>query len=135
MRLKLLTYSSFASPDIQPAEIEQILTVSCANNVRDAVTGLLMFNGAAFGQAIEGPVAADDRLYMRIANDPRHCQISLHDDLSLERRVFDEWTMGYVQINGGWLEGQYDVADALAREMPASVRELLMSMANTLPFE
>lgn len=135
MRPKLLTYSSFASPDIQPAEIEQILTVSCANNVRDAVTGLLMFNGAAFGQAIEGPVAAIDRLYMRIANDPRHCQINLHDDLSLERRVFDEWTMGYVQINGGWLEGQYDVAEALAREMPASVRELLMSMANTLPFE
>ena len=33
------------------------------------------------------------------------------------------------------VEGQYDVANALAREMPASVRELLMSMANTLPFE
>ena len=102
--------------------------MSRANYVRDAVTGLLMFNGAAFGQAIEGPVAAIDRLYMRIANDPRHCQINLHDDLSLEWRVFDEWTMGYVQINGGWLEGQYDVADALARE-------LLMSMTNTLPFE
>lgn len=43
--------------------------------------------------------------------------------------------MRYVQINRGWLKGQYDVADALAREMPASVRELLMSMANTLPFE
>ena len=43
--------------------------------------------------------------------------------------------MGYVQINGGWLEGQYDVADAMAREMPASVCELLMSMANTLSFE
>ena len=90
MRPKLLTYSSFASPDIQPAEIEQILTVSCANNVLDAVMGLLMFNGAAFGQAIEGPVAAINRLYMRIANDPRHCQINLHDDLSLKRRVFDE---------------------------------------------
>jgi hypothetical protein len=135
MRIKLLTYSSFASPGIQPGEVEQILVASRANNARDAVTGLLMFNGAAFVQAIEGPVAAIDHLYMRLVNDPRHCQISLHDDLSLERRVFDEWTMGYVQINGGWLEGQYDVADALAREMPASVRELLMSMANTLPFE
>jgi hypothetical protein len=135
MRMKLLTYSSFASPGIQPAEIEQILTVSRANNARDAVTGLLMFNGAAFVQAIEGPVAAVDRLYVRLLDDRRHCEISLHDDLPLSRRAFGEWTMGYVQINGGWLEGQYDVADALARDMPASVRELLMSMANTLPFE
>lgn len=135
MRMKLLTYSSFASPGIQPGEVEQILAKSRANNARDAVTGLLMFNGAAFVQAIEGPVAAVDHLYMRLVNDHRHCQISRHDDLALERRIFDEWTMGYVQINGGWLEGQYDVADALAREMPDSVRKLLMSMANTLPFE
>ena len=133
--MKLLTYSSFASLGIQAAEIEQILTASRTNNARDAVTGLLMFNDAAFVQAIEGPAAAIDRLYVRLLNDRRHCEISLHDDLPLERRAFGEWTIGYVQINGGWLEGQYDVADALAREMPASVRELLMLMANTLPFE
>ena len=134
MNLRAVTYSSFASPGLQPIEFEQILAVSRANNARDAVTGLLMFNGAAFVQTIEGPKAAIDRSVMRIASDVRHCQMEICDDRLIQRRIYPDWTMGYVRMEGGWLEGQYDIAEALSREMPQPIREVLMSMASTLPF-
>lgn len=135
MNLRVVTYSSFASPGLQPADFEEILTLSRANNARDAVTGLLMFNGAAFTQSIEGPTAAIDRLVMRIANDARQCQMEICDDRAIDRRIFPDWTMGYVRLEGGWLEGQYGIADALSRDMPPPIREVLMSMASTLPFQ
>ncbi len=135
MNLRAITYSSFASPGLQPVEFEQILAISLANNARDAVTGLLMFNGAAFVQTIEGPAAAIDRLLMRIASDSRQCQMEVCDDRPIERRIFPDWTMGYVRMEGGWLEGQYDIAEALSHDMPQPIRDVLMSMASTLPFE
>ena len=135
MEIKAVTYSSFASPGLQPSELEQILATSQRNNARDAVTGLLMFNGGAFVQTLEGPADRIDALLMTIANDPRHCQLEICDERMLPQRIFPDWTMGYVRMDGGWLEGQYDIADALARDMPAPIRDVLMSMATTLPFE
>ena len=43
--------------------------------------------------------------------------------------------MGYVRMRGGGVEGQHEVAVALARYQPREIRELLMPMAGTLPFE
>lgn len=135
MDTKVATYSSFASPGLQPSELEQILGASHRNNARDAITGVLMFNGAAFVQTIEGPPEDIDTLLMRLASDPRHCQMEVIDERMLPRRIFPDWSMGYVRMDGGWLEGQYGVADALAREIPRLIRDVLMSMATTLPFD
>ncbi|MEO7786330.1 MAG: BLUF domain-containing protein [Sphingomicrobium sp.] len=135
MDFKVVTYSSFASPGLQPGELEDILAVSRRNNAREAISGVLMFNGAAFIQTIEGAPATVDALIMNIASDRRHCQMDVFDDRFLAKRIFPDWTMGYVRLDGGWLEGQYDVADALARDMPGPIRDGLMSMATTLPFE
>ena len=135
MNIKVATYSSFASPGLQPTELEQILGASHRNNAREAITGVLMFNGAAFVQTIEGPPGHIDALLMRLASDSRHCQMEVIDERMLGRRIFPDWSMGYVRMDGGWLEGQYEVTDALARDMPRPIRDVLMSMATTLPFE
>lgn len=135
MQLKAVTFSSFAVPGVQSDEIEDLRGVSQRNNARDFITGVLMFNGAAFVHAIEGPVGAVDGLVMRIASDRRHCEMEIRDERLLSKRIFSAWTMGYVRTDGGWLEGQYAIAEALGRDMPDPIRELLMSMATTLPFE
>lgn len=132
--MKCVTYSSYAAAGLQPAELEAILKVSGHNNARDALTGVLMFNGAIFVRSVEGPKASVDRLMARLADDPRHCQIDIHDDRSIPKRIFADWTMGYVKLDGGWLEGQVDVIEALSQDMPKRVREILHSLATTLPF-
>lgn len=132
--MKCVTYSSYATAGLQPTDLDAILKVSGHNNALDAVTGVLMFNGAIFVQAVEGPTASVDRLMARLAIDRRHCQIVIHDDRSISKRIFADWSMGYVKLDGGWLEGQYDVIEALSQDMPKRMREILHSLATTLPF-
>ena len=134
MPLKAVIISSFATPGLQPGEVEAIGRQSRRNNARDAITGLLLFNGAMFVAAVEGPDAAVDALLARLACDQRHCEMQIRDERVLGARIFPGWTMGHVRLDGGWLEGQHDVADALAREMPTAMHELLLSLATTLPF-
>lgn len=134
MQLRSVTYSSFAAPGLQPIELEQILRTSTRNNARQQITGILMFNGAAFVQSIEGPPASVDWLLMELATDQRHCDVIIRDDRFLGRRVFPGWSMGYLRLDGGWLEGQYDIVEALSRDMPDPMHEILMSLATTLPF-
>ncbi len=133
-QLKCITYSSYASPGIQPLDLEAILRTSVRNNARDAITGVLMFNGAMFVQTIEGPAESIDRLMSWLAEDVRHCAMAVRDQRVLTRRIFPDWSMGYVRLDGGWLEGQYEVLEALARPMPREMHDILVSLAETLPF-
>lgn len=93
-----------------------------------------MFNGAAFVQSIEGPPASIDLLLMELGVDQRHCEMVIRDDRELKKRIFPDWSMGYVRLDGGWLEGQHDVVEALSRDMPEAMHEVLLSLATTLPF-
>ena len=135
MTIKVATYTSLASPGLQPHQLDSILQTSRRNNSRDALTGLLMFNGAAFTQTIEGPADTIDCVLWRLATDERHCEMEVRDERTVRQRIFPDWSMGYVRMRGGGVEGQHEVADAPARYLPRGIRELLMSMAGTLPFE
>ena len=133
MRLKCVTTASFATPGLQPIDLELIYRASIRNNARDGITGLLLFNGAVFVQTIEGPPDAVDRLLMRQAVDGRHCEMIVRDERKLWLRIFAAWSMGYMRLDGGWVEGQFDIVEALSREMPAEIHDLLMELAQTLP--
>lgn len=70
-----------------------ILAVSCRNNGRDDVTGLLYADGKRFLQALEGPDAAVETAYARIARDPRHRAVVILSRRVIERREFGQWGM------------------------------------------
>ena len=133
--VKCLTYSSYATVGLQPSDLEAILMVSRRNNIVRDLTGVLMFNGAIFVQTIEGPQDAVDGLMRQIVADFRHCHVEVRDTRTSRKRIFPDWTMGYVRLDDGWLQGQCNVADALSRSMPQLVRQILTSLATTLPFD
>ena len=54
------------------AEIDQICRQSRANNERDGITGVLVFDGQAFCQFVEGSQAAVSALRDRLERDRRH---------------------------------------------------------------
>ena len=81
------------------AEIDDILAKSRANNVRDGITGALLFNTGCFGQVLEGPLDTVEAAFERIQQDERHGDVSL---LALEQvaaRSFPEWAMGFVGLS------------------------------------
>ena len=92
-----LLYASRAV-DTTPAAIEAICASARQHNAEHGVTGVLVYGGGIFMQAIEGGRQAVSDLYGAIQRDPRHKDVALlHYEEILERR-FGGWTMGLVDL-------------------------------------
>ncbi|MGA9659863.1 MAG: BLUF domain-containing protein [Asticcacaulis sp.] len=101
MLTQLIYYSHLA--DNKNASINlvrNILEVSEANNVRDRLTGFLIFDKTNFLQILEGNKADIERTYRRICADERHGTIVLIDRREIQSRDFKDWAMGgYVRTS------------------------------------
>lgn len=92
-----LLYASRAV-DASPAALEGILGAARQHNTQSGITGVLVYGGGVFIQAIEGGRQAISDLYGTIQRDPRHDHVVLlHYEEILERR-FGGWTMGLVDV-------------------------------------
>ncbi|MEW6466820.1 BLUF domain-containing protein [Tibeticola sp.] len=96
MLVRLLYASRAVDPS--PAVIEDILAQSRQFNPTCGITGILVYGGGIFLQALEGGRAAVNELYGHIVRDARHKDVVLlHYDEITERR-FGGWTMGQVNV-------------------------------------
>lgn len=75
------------------AMLAGILSSARRNNPRDDITGALICRHDLYLQLIEGPSAAIDALYGRIATDDRHCEVHLLVNEDVSERMFPEWSM------------------------------------------
>lgn len=129
--LHQLTYISTARATLLLSDVEQILQTSRQRNERDQVTGLLIFDGKRFLQALEGPIEAVEQTFSRIALDPRHRALVRLSSRGVETREFGNWSMGShltgpVTGNGDMV----DHVDAMTAGLTdPNVRETLRSFA------
>ena len=79
----------------QEGEVQKILASSRRNNVREGVTGALLFNGEWFAQVLEGPLAKVEATFERIQRDPRHADVTVLESGVASCRVFADWSMAY----------------------------------------
>ena len=93
--MQRILYISTARSDFDPAALDGILRASRRNNAAAGVTGLLLFGGRRFLQALEGPEPAVAGVFDRIARDPRHFAVVKLSRKTIETRMFGEWAMGY----------------------------------------
>ncbi|GIX32485.1 MAG: hypothetical protein KatS3mg125_0441 [Lysobacterales bacterium] len=91
-----LIYASAVCEGVGSSQVRAILDVSRRNNAALGVTGLLCFSSGVFLQWLEGRRDAVNRLYHRIASDPRHRDPVLLWLEDAHERVFADWSMGYV---------------------------------------
>lgn len=132
MELKALTYTSWARPGIKADEVDSILSSARINNPLDGITGVLIFNGDAFMQIIEGSEAAIDHLTARLTADPRHSNMSIRDQRAIEARAFPDWSMAYLRLENGEFEGEAAVTRALSRDLPQPLRNIVMGLTHSL---
>jgi Sensors of blue-light using FAD len=95
-----MIYTSAASRKVSTAELQELLQISRRNNVRDGITGMLLYEDGTFLQVLEGEEEIVESTYQRIAKDPRHCKILLLARLELEQRSFNDWEMGFFDASG-----------------------------------
>lgn len=89
-----LVYVSSATTPFGSDDLAQILAVSRRNNVRNGVTGALLYSGGEILQALEGPETAVEGIYERIRADPRHHSVRTVLRGTASQRAFPDWSMG-----------------------------------------
>lgn len=99
MRLTQLLYCSRAENEITDEDTQAILTVSRSNNALKNITGFLCNNEQYFIQLLEGNYRELNDTYNRIVADPRHKKLTLLLYQSTSKRLFPNWTMGYIPDN------------------------------------
>jgi hypothetical protein len=92
--MRQLLYVSRTPGELTPAALDNILTVSRANNALLGITGLLLHIEGGFLQMLEGEERAVRELYARIATDSRHSDVQLLLDRE-HPRGFESWEMGF----------------------------------------
>ena len=96
MLVRLLYASRAVDP--QPAVIDSILAQSRQFNPSTGITGILVYGGGIFLQAIEGGREAVSDLYGHIQKDARHKDVVLLHYEEISERRFGGWTMGQVDV-------------------------------------
>ena len=88
-------YCSASTRPISAADLAALLSRARLDNARAGLTGMLLYTEGAFFQVLEGPAEAVDALYSKIERDTRHAKMTMIIREPIQRRVFDDWTMGF----------------------------------------
>jgi hypothetical protein len=133
MELKSLTYTSWARPGISDADIEAILRSAHTNNPLDGITGVLIFNGGAFMQILEGSEQAVSDMTGRIRVDSRHSNFFIRDERLIGERSFPDWSMAYLRLKDDEFIGEDRVRRALTRSIPEPTRNIIKALTQSIP--
>lgn len=133
MELKSLTYTSWARPSISDRDIDAILGSAHTNNPLEGLTGVLIFNGGAFMQVLEGSEQAVDDMAERLRADKRHSNFFIREERLIAERAFPDWSMAYLRLEDDEFIGEDRVERALRRTMPDATRNLIKALTRSLP--
>jgi Sensors of blue-light using FAD len=128
MQLTQLIYASqpFGFDD---AMLNGILVSARRNNPRDDITGCLICRQDLYLQLLEGPDAAIDALFARIAVDDRHLEVQCLSRATVSDRMFPDWAMRDDPAQS-WLWSADDVGNgALAKATPDDLRAVFARIA------
>jgi hypothetical protein len=94
-----MLYVSGASRPLSTDEIEKILAVSRRNNLRDGVTGMLLWADGVFIQILEGEAKTVRSVFQRIEADDRHKNVMVVLEQAAGKRLFTQWSMGFKRLD------------------------------------
>jgi hypothetical protein len=133
--MKHIVYLSTAVYLMTDDELADILTVARTNNSKIDVTGILLYSGGTFIQVLEGMPEVINKLLKTIEDDLRHKNIIVIVDEDLEKRNFQDWSMGYSTIDikkGKELIGYLKTTDEIKSSDSANrVFSILQTFINT----
>lgn len=133
MELKALTYTSWARPSISDEDVASILGSARTNNPLEGLTGLLIFNGGAFMQILEGSESAVDDMAARLRGDNRHSNFFVREERLISERTFSDWSMAYLRIERDEFIGEDKVQRALRRQVPEPTRNIIKALTQAIP--
>lgn len=114
---------SFIKAENLIEEFGNILSVAKRDNVRDNITGFLVYDSERFFQILEGSRESVSACYAKIGQDVRHGELETLIDEPISQRTFDQWSMGFV--NAVNLEEYLTLRRSLHSDTPSSVYDTM----------
>ncbi|OUJ72232.1 BLUF domain-containing protein [Hymenobacter crusticola] len=99
MTVHQILYTSLATSAMSDEQLKSILLQARATNHDLRITGILLYSEGMILQVLEGEEGAVRDLYEKIRRDPRHTAVATLVDGAVERRVFPDWSMGFVPVS------------------------------------
>jgi len=78
--------------------IKEVIDEAIAFNSQAGITGCLVYDRGYFLQLLEGEEEAVNQLYKKIKKDARHSQTEILSTGYAEKKIFESWKMGYVEL-------------------------------------
>ncbi len=119
--MKELLYTSSVIQGFTSDMLDAIEQKSVHNNLQDAITGVLFYDGKSFMQIIEGPEQKIDRLYDKILMDDRHNQITLLHTSYIDKRSFTDWSLRLIQVPPDLFKKKFDMITQAKRHPSTGV--------------
>ncbi len=76
----------------------ELLEQSRERNLKNRITGLLLYKDGQFMQVLEGDEAAVMKIFASIERDPRHKSVDVLRAEYIQYRDFPDWSMGFKNV-------------------------------------
>lgn len=116
--LHRVAYISRGRVALSDLELDQLATRAAAANAEYGVTGLLLYDGRRFIQALEGDQQGVETIMARIVGDARHDSIEYMAQGPADRREFGSWSMSCKRVG----------SDCCTREFLTDVKNQVQSL-------
>ncbi len=93
--MKYIIYHSTASIYFRPEGLEEMMMKFRKNNVKNSITGLLLYSEGTFLQLFEGEDIQVNKLMKKIQKDKNHHSLIILVNTPSEARMFPDWSMGF----------------------------------------
>ncbi len=90
-----LVYTSTANSTINNQDLLDILNKAQEFNLKNHITGCLLYHNYKFIQFLEGDKKVVKALFLRIKKDKRHFKVLKIVDNEKEKRTFQNWVMAF----------------------------------------
>lgn len=134
-RLMHFVYNSTSLKNIKVSDVEQILLISRCNNLKQNITGILLWDNNNFFQVLEGPTSNVVPLITKIKQDARHQNVVQIINETIPRRLFENWSMGCANISDlnflsfEGLNDFYQEGTSLTTLSPGRAKKLLLAFS------
>ena len=118
--MRRIIYRSLAAPELDQAELFRLLYHARVANESRGLSGVLLQSENRLLQVLEGPTWKLFAVFDKIRRDPRHTDVEMIDERSIDEVSFPQWAMRYFN------ERTIGKAIALLDQAPPSPRSRLI---------
>lgn len=93
-----LVYVSSAIREMSEEDLLHLLEQSRNRNIRQIVTGMLLYAGGNFFQVLEGDIKDVEDIYKAIETDERNKGNIVLLKETIKERTFQDWSMGFKHL-------------------------------------